>query len=227
MRIQERLSLLLVLVALAVPAQASNWYPIESGLAWVYSDTEGELHTGIIGAPISFHGATVQPLEWNSGSIEYFSDGGSGRVLQHGVTYPDGNSIEFDPPILRMDSELTLGHAWESNTTAIYYGPDGVETARGWSRSAFEVLDVRSMEVAAGTFLVAEVYRTEAREDTEVPSKREILYNFREYYADGVGWVLRTDHSGTRKLFELEAYGPGGVSNDTSSWGALKAIYEN
>ena len=225
MRIQERLFLLLALLILSVPAHASPWYPIDTGRLWIYNAASGGTVNSIVGATETFAGALVQPLEWNSGNREYFSEDGSGRVFQHGVSHPNGDYVVFDPPFLRMDSELTPGHEWESVVEVVYYDGDHVEVQRLESHLSYQVVGSGLVEVEAGVFEAVEVLVTEQREPVPPLTKR-VVTSFREHYAEGVGWILRTDETGNSMIFELEAYGEAGVSNDTSSWGALKAQYE-
>jgi hypothetical protein len=204
MRLRDCSLLILILLTVSLPAQASRWYPIEEGRRWIYSSSTGGAHSAIIQAPESFAGSLVQPLQWDSGSREYVSLDGSDRVLLHGVTFPDGSYVVYDPPILRMDSELTLDHEWETVYDAIQYTAGGVEVRRDQARSTFRVIAVGPVTVAAGTFPAAEVLRTE--ETGFLPD-----YSFRDTYADEIGWILRTDEYGSSVLFELEAFGEGGV----------------
>ena len=212
--------LILTLLTLSLPAQASRWYPIETGHRWVYSSTTGEPVSSIIQAPESFAGSLFQPLAWDSGTREYLSQDESGRVLFHGISFPDGSYIVFDPPILRMDSGLTLGHEWETVYDAIQYTVDGVEIRREQARSTRRVIGVGNVTVAAGTFPAAEVLRTE--ETGFLPPS-----SFRDTYAEEIGWVLRTDENGSSVLFELTAYGANGVPTGLSSWSALKSQFGN
>lgn len=210
--------LILALLTVSLPAQASRWYPIETGLCWFYSSPLWGSQSVVIKAPVSFAGSLVQPRHWDSGVREYLSLDGSSRVLSHGVTYSDGSYVVFDPPILRMDSELLLGHEWETMYHSTYYTVDGVETRREQARSAYRVIALGPVTVAAGTFPSAEVLRTE-----ETASLPDFL--FRETYAENVGWILRTDESGSSVHIELEAYGEGGVSTEVMTWGGVKALF--
>jgi hypothetical protein len=119
-----------------------------------------------------------------------------------------------------MDSELTLGHGWETETDAIQYTVNGVEVRREQARSTFRVITVGPVTVAAGTFPSAEDLRME---ETGFLSPSP----FRDTYAEGVGWILRTDENGSSVLFELEAYGEGGVPTEVLSWGAVRLQYGN
>ncbi len=218
MRLREYSLLILTVLALSLPAQASQWYPIDTGRLWVYSDADGGSQSAAVEAPESFAGSLVQPLQWDSGSRVYLSLDESDRVLLHGVTFPDGSYVVFSPPILRMDSELTMGHEWKTLTRAIQYTANGVEVRRDQARSAFRVIAIGPVTVAAGTFQAAEVLRTE--ETDYLP-----VYSFRDTYAEEIGWIFRTDESGSSVLFELEDYGEGGVRTEVSSWGAVKSLF--
>ena len=218
MRLREYSLLILTVLAMSHSAQASPWYPIDTGRIWVYSDADGGSPSAAVEDPVSFAGSLVQPLHWNSGSREYLSLDESGRVLFHGVTFPDDSYVVFDPPTLRMESGLTVGLEWETVTSAIQYTVDGVEVRREQARSAFMVIAVGPVTVAAGTFQAAEVLRIE--ETGYVPD-----YSFRDTYAEDVGWILRTDENGSSVLFELEAYGEGGVRTEVASWGAVKSLF--
>jgi hypothetical protein len=210
--------LILTLLSVSLPAQASRWYPIETGRRWVYSGTFGS--SAIVQAPESFAGSLVQPLQWDSGAREYLSQDESGRIFQHGVTHPDGHYFVFDPPMLRMDSELTLGHEWETVFDAILYTVGGVQVRRDQARSAFRVIAVGPITVPAGTFPAVEVLRTE--DPGSVPST-----TFRESYSEDVGLILRTNENGSSVLLRLIGYGTDGVPTEVSSWGALKLQFGN
>ena len=218
MRLPDNSLMILTVLALSLPAQASQWYPIDTGRIWIYNDAGGGSQSAAVEAPVSFAGSLVQPLHWDSGAREYLSLDESGRVLLHGVTSPDDSYVVFAPPILRMDIELTMGHEWETLTRAIQYTDSGVEIRRDQVRSVFRVIAVGPVTVAAGTFQAAEILRT--KETDYLPD-----YSFRDTYAENVGWILRTDENGSSVIFELEDYGEGGVRTEVSSWGAVKSLF--
>jgi len=234
--------LVLIVLTVSLPAQASEWYPIDTGRFWVYSSPGGGSESATIEAPELFAGSLVQPLQWDGGPREYFSRDVAGRVFHHGVTYPDGGYVVFDPPFLLMDSELTLDHEWETIFDIIEYSPDGVEVFRLWERSTFRVIGFGPVDVPAGTFHAAEVLRTVERDPlarAAFPSGASLLssapqgaslgqsliFTISENYAEGVGWIRRTVENGTSLLWELEAYGPHGVPTKASTWGAVKSLY--
>ncbi len=221
MRLRECSLLILALLTVSLPAQASEWYPIDSGRFWVYSSPGGSSSSATVEVPDSFAGSLVQPLVWNSGVRENLSQDGAGRVFHHGLSgAPDGSYVVFDPPMLLMDSDLTLGHQWETIHEVIDYNADGVEVGRQQQHVTSRVIDVRPVDVPAGTFLAVEVLRT--RDLSSLPS-----YTFREMYAEGVGWIRRTDENGTSVLFELESYGPSSVATEATTWGAIKSLYKD
>lgn len=209
----------IVLSTASLPAHASGWYPIDSGRFWVYSSPDGASYSATVEATESFAGSLVQPLQWDPGNRELFSQDGAGRVLQHGLTgAPDGSYVVFAPPFVRMESQLTPGQQWEANHDVILYSADGVEMQRGWGRMTFSVVGVETVAVPAGTFQAAHVLIT--RENYNLAP-----YTFREWYADGVGLIRRTEEDGTTVLFELESYGPAAVPTGATTWGAIKAQF--
>ncbi|RKZ15922.1 hypothetical protein DRQ53_07720 [bacterium] len=220
MRIRDCYLLILILLTLNVPAQASPWYPIESGRIWTYSSTAGGPTTAVMQDPESFDGSLLQPLLWTSGTREYFSLDEFDRVLFHGAAFSDGSFIVFDPPIVRMDPELMLGHEWETQTVSILYDHSGIEVRRVQARSSYRVIAVGSVTVSAGTFPAAEILRTE--ETGFLPGS-----SFRDTYAEDIGWILRTDENASSVLFELTGYGAHGVRTEISSWSAVKSRYGN
>jgi len=140
---QRQLSLLVfVLLTVGVPAHASDWYPIDTGRSWSYSGTGGSTSSATIDAPAVFAGALAQPLHWNANVLEWMSQDGSGRVYEHGLTYPDGSYVVFDPPMLRMDSDLTPGHQWETTFDRITYNVVGAEVGRVTAHFVYEVKGV-------------------------------------------------------------------------------------
>jgi hypothetical protein len=220
MRLRECSLLILALLTLSLPAQASEWYPIDTGRFWVYSSPGGGWYIATVQAPQLFAGSLVQPLQWEPGNRENLSQDGAGRVFHHGLSgAPDRSYVVFDPPFLWMDSELTVGHEWETTFDVIEYNADSVEVWRGWQRVTCRVIGFGPVEVPAGTFQAAEVLVT--RDASSLPS-----YTFRNMYAEGVGYIRRTDESGN-VLFELESYGPLAVPTETTTWGAIKSLYKD
>jgi hypothetical protein len=219
MRLRECSLLILVVLAMSLPAQASEWYPIDTGRFWVYSDAGGGLLSAAIEAPELFVGSIVQPLQWDNGPRECLSQDEDGRVFHHGLTgAPDGSYVVHDPPFLRMESDLTPGQEWETIYEVVHYSADGVEVMRQQARISYRVIGVGPVDVPAGTFQAAEVLITRELETLS-------LYTFRDWYAEGVGWIRRTEEDGTSVLFELEAYGPGAVPTRNTTWGEVKSLY--
>jgi hypothetical protein len=143
-----------------------------------------------------------------------------------------------------MDSELTMGHERESVTDVIEYNADGVEVFRLSERSTFLVIGVGPVDVPAGTFPAVEVLRTVERNPLDqavFPSGASLhspalhraslgqsySFAFRDAYAEGIGWIRRTNEHGTSVLVELEACGVNGVPTEALSWGAMKWQYKN
>jgi len=221
MRFRACSLLILTLLTVSLPAQASEWYPIDTGRFWVYSSPDGGSYSATVETPELFAGSLVQPLRWDSGTRECLSQDEAGRVFHHGLTgAPDGSYEVFDPPFLRMESELTLGHEWEAIFDDVHYSADGVEVRRQQARITYRVINVGPVDVPAGTFQAAEVLITPEWETLP-------FYAFRDWYAEGVGWIRRTDESGTSDLFELEAYGPVDVPTEATTWGAIKSLYKD
>jgi hypothetical protein len=211
--------LFFTLLTVTLPAQASDWYPIDTGRFWVYASYYGEPSSATVEAPDIFLGSPVQPLRWNTGHRELLSTDEAGRVFQHGSDGdPDGNYGVYDPPILLMDSGLTPGHEWEANFDVIQYNADGEELWSGWKHLTFHVIGVGPVDVPAGTFVAAEVLVTGE-------SSWQAPYTFRDWYAEGVGWIRRTREDGTSVLYELESYGPVDVPVDVTTWGAIKSLF--
>ena len=222
---------ILTALTLSLLVQASPWYPLGTGRTWVYLD----VHRAILIAattqpPETFAGATVIPLQWAPGPREFLSQDENGRVFEHGVAYPDGGYLVFDPPMLRMENTLMLGQQWETLTTAILHAPDGAEIQRGFARSAFEVIAIGPVTVAGETFDAAEVLRTEESNlqpgaaHAPESTKSRFSTTFRDSYAEGVGYILRTDANGVSPSFILHSY-QGGVPTELASWGEVKSLF--
>ncbi len=45
-------------------------------------------------------------------------------------------------------------------------------------------------------------------------------------FAEGDGWIERTDATGNTIVLQLESYGPG-VAAEAPTWGWVKALYQN
>lgn len=237
MRLRYCPLLIIALLSVSLPVQASPWYPIETGHLWSYSQTGGEPVSAIVDPPETFAGVFAQPVHWNNGVIEYLTQDTAGRVFLHGMIHPDGSFLFFEPPILRMDPDLTVGHEWEATYEVIHYNADDVEVARQQGRSTFHVLDIRPVTVPAGTFLAAEVLRTEQTDpptDSGVSSGSSPVSPdqvgftaFRDMYAEGIGWIRRTNEDGTWVFYRLQTFGVDGVPAQASSWGAVKSKFGN
>ena len=220
MRTRDIALLALILSTASIQARASEWYPVATGRHWLYSDPYGGTVTATVQAPEMFEGTLVQPLLWETGGREHLTVDGSGRVLFHGVSNPDGSYFVFYPPTIRMDADLTPGHTWESVTEAVLYTPEGVEYRRAEAVSTFEVLSVGPVTVPAGTFQAVEIRHTET----------SFLFppvDVRDTFAEGIGWIRRTDASGFAVYFQLLGYGLDGVRNQDSSWGGVKALFSD
>jgi len=221
MRFRACSLLIFTLLTVTLPAQASEWYPIDTGRFWVYSSPNGGLYSATVEAPELFAGSLVQPLNWDPGTRESLSQDEAGRVFHHGQTgAPDGSYVVFDPPFLFMDSELAAGLEWGATYEVIHYSADDVEVMRQQARMTFRVIGVGPVDVPAGAFQAAEVLIT--RELETLP-----VYTFRNWYAEGVGYIRRTEEDGTTVLFELESYGPGAVPTEATTWGAIKSLYKD
>jgi len=235
MRIRASL-LILTLLAIGLPAYASDWYPIDTGRFWVYTSPGGTSYSATIDASELFVGAIVQPLHWDSGVRELLSEDGAGHVYLHGQDGADGSYVVYDPPVLRMDSDLTPGLGWEATAEVIGYSVSGVELFRGQLHMTFDVIAIGSVDVPAGTFVAAEVLQT--IETTISPAGTSApycaalgssaplgVYTFHEVYGDGVGWIRRTDDTGL--VFELMSYGPTPLPTRETTWGGVKALFRD
>ncbi len=219
MRLRGCAVFILPLLAASLSAQASPWYPLDTGRFWVYSSPGGGSSSATVEAPEPFGGSLVHPVRWESGPRDLLSLDETGRVFQHASTgAPDGSYVVFEPPWLRMDSELAPGHEWATNFVAIEYSSGGAEVWRGQGSVTFRVIAIGSVTVPAGTFEAAEVLVTRVQDPLP-------LYTFRDWYSQGVGWIRRTDETGTSVLSELQSYGPVGVPVEVMSWGAIKLLY--
>lgn len=122
--------------------------------------------------------------------------------------------------MLRMDSELTLGHEWETVCTITYYNAAGVEVEHHQGRESYSVISVGPFDVIAGTFAVAAEVLHKSGPVGSVP------YTFREYFAEGVGKIRQTQENPNFVTFELTSYGPL-VAIQPTTWGRVKALYKN
>ena len=218
--IRNRFLMVILLSAAALQAQASDWFPLENGRSWIYADSGGGTTSVDVHSQELFEGETVWPVVYSSGTHEYYSVDGDGRVLFHGLILPNDYSLVFNPPIVRMEASLVSGQSWESNVEAVMFTDEGEEYRREAYRASFTVVGTTTVSVLAGTFQAIEVQRLDE-------SNLVFPISFTEAFVEGIGWVRRGDDSSQAILFQLEAYGVGGVASESMSWGALKALYSD
>lgn len=82
------------------------------------------------------------------------------------------------------------------------------------------MLGVQSVTVPAGTFTATEILHSAEKDGQPYTT-------FHDFFADGVGWIKRTNADGSTILFELDSYGPSSVATEAASWGRVKTIFQN
>lgn len=108
----KRLTLVLILL-FALPALASTFFPLGSGLVWTL---QREGATGVwtygMGTPHLWHEEWCHPrVEWlenGQGGTTYWSEDPQGRILLHGLVYQNPTAMEFYfvPPAVYLDATM-------------------------------------------------------------------------------------------------------------------------
>lgn len=118
--------LLIALLALAVPALASTYFPLVPGAAWTLADDDpATTMTLTLAGEVMFHGAPCYPRYENVDGvltgISYWNVDAEGRVLLHGLEYLVGDALEFyfSPPAVFLDPDLACGEIVD-NTVNVY-----------------------------------------------------------------------------------------------------------
>lgn len=240
MRFWNGLLLIAILLIPGLPARASTWFPIDAGRFWVYSSQGQGPASVTIEEQEEFGGSLTHPFRWNHGDREYLYENGAGQVYLHGVRFSNGYYVVFDPPVLRMEPDLTLNQEWSTTTVVTQYTDTGAKLTGSIERFTYRVIAMGPIEVGAGEFDAAEVLVSVERGNSPAGARAAVAElpltlaapasrratSVIDSYAAGVGWIRRTDENRISVIFELQDYGSTGVPVATTSWGELKARFE-
>lgn len=118
--------LVIALLALAVPALGSPYFPLVPGAAWTLADHDPPTAmTLTLAGEVMFHGAPCYPRYENVDGvltgISYWNVDAEGRVLLHGLKYLVGEAFEFyfSPPAVFLDPDLACGE-FVDNAVNVY-----------------------------------------------------------------------------------------------------------
>jgi hypothetical protein len=110
--------LVICLLALAVPALASPFFPLVPGAIWTLADDDPAAQTTLtMAGPVAFHGATCHPryesIDGELVGITFWSVDAEERLLLHGLEFLQGAGAEFyfDPPAIFLDPALACDEA--------------------------------------------------------------------------------------------------------------------
>ena len=137
-----RALLLIAVLALAMPALGSPYFPLVPGAAWTLADDDPPATmTLTLAGEVMFHGAPCYPRYENVDGvltgISYWSVDAEGRVLLHGLKYLVGEASEFyfNPPAVYLDPALPCGE-FREDVVNVYEVEDVGDQWWGASTSA-------------------------------------------------------------------------------------------
>lgn len=148
------------------------------------------------------------------GEIRHYSWSPIEGMLLHGVEFIEWDvfyTVAYDPPRLVLPPEITVGQTWSNH----------------WVASCTQCPDFLT-----GSF--SETHSIEAQEDVQVPYGEFLAYKVvtertdstRDiWYAPGIGEIKYYHHSEFSTPAVLVSNCPNGVSLESRTWTAVKAMY--
>jgi len=142
-----------LLIAGAHSVLAGDYLPLDFGNEWNSSNAYGEVETSEIVGMMEIFGHDVFLREYTEsphylGHKVYFSSDDNSASYINGW-FNGSYGILYDPPVLMVDSQLSLGKTW-STETDLYSLPDTTYHT-SW-RLDYEVVHEADLQVGAGTF---------------------------------------------------------------------------
>ncbi|MEO2089665.1 MAG: hypothetical protein ABGY75_09240 [Gemmataceae bacterium] len=188
-----RLTPLVALLAVAplsaapVPkAAAKNYFPLQVGHKWEYVTPDGKLaHIAEVTTKEEKGGATFYTLSYSRGErklteVIY-------RVDKDGVGFMRAGMLEYDPPMVVVNQQLTAGARWTGKS----------QFDRRELEYEMEVGPAEEVKTPAGTFTALPVRQKYATIRQEHVS----------WYADGVG-LVKSSAGGGISVNELKSFTP-------------------
>ena len=221
MRRLAQLASALLLISLAAVAVAQNYFPLDTGLVWTYTDGMGSNLEGTVLGPVEYNGLTVvelQYLETSGGTQEFhnfWTQEAGGVTWLHGAWNASGFSATYDPPILYIEAPLYQGLVW---TTIFGYNGEP-------SEATYEVFEEGDTTVPMGTLYAYGIGAAEP-----LPAGEHAGYDMLGRRLDGgtreaSRWY--TENIGTIRGmggYELVSFS-GTVATEQTTWSGVKALF--
>ena len=218
----RHLACTLLLISLATAAGAQNYFPLDTGLVWTYTDGAGSDLEGTVLGPVEYNGLTVvelQYLQTGANAQEYhnfWTREAGGVTWLHGAWNASGFSATYDPPILYIEAPLYQGLVW---TTVFGYNGEP-------SEATYEVFEEGDTTVPMGTFYAYGIGAAEP----PLPAGQLAGYDLLGRRLDGgtreaSRWY--TENIGMIRYlasFELVSFS-GSVATEQTTWTGVKALF--
>jgi len=148
----------LLLVTLAWPAAASDFFPTTPGASWTLTGAgDAGTWTWYLGAEQLWHEDFCQPrtevLDGDLAGTSFWSCDPEGRILLHGLVHAPGGAGEwyFDPPVVYLDDALQAGEQ-TSSTTVVYEVTASGDQYYGEKTVVLECTAREAVSTPLGTF---------------------------------------------------------------------------
>lgn len=225
---------LLAVVASVGVARGEQYLPLFVGNWWEYRGSYlGEHEVQRVESSTWIDGIQVfcvvfRQSSHNEGLTQYWSTNSDGDVTLWAWVEPDGYGILYQPPVVFVDSPLSLNRSWVQKV-GVYTLPD--TTLLGYFDFDMEVYEELDLSVPAGRFHVYGVGFS-----AHIPAHLSLLVNrditglwdpdpgrneTSKWWTEDVGQVQYT----TSDMYQLVAFQePTPVSS--LSWGRVKALFQ-
>lgn len=217
---------------LTVPAAADDYLPLATGNFWSYSVEDGTVEMRVVDEQVTIFDTPTFPIVYtesseNEGLINFWTADEDGGVLLWGF-WRDTWGMVYDPPIRVVDAPLYVGKTW-TNTVDLYALPDTSFYMTG--EFTYSVVEDPELNVPAGLFPTFGIGDPDP--DPAASSFLDGRYTLSgelrnsgnrgayHWYSLNVGVVQEI----IGNLRQLRTYTDHPVAVESSSWGAVKALY--
>lgn len=214
------------------PAAGDDYQPLATGNFWSYFVDDGSVEMRVVDEQVTIFDTPTYPIVYtessqNEGLINYWTSEEDGGVLLWGFWRQTWGMV-YDPPIREVDAPLYVGKTW-TNMVDIYALPD--TSFHQTLEFSYSALEDPELNVPAGLFPTFGIGEPEP--DPAAPLFLDGSYTLsgelrtsqtrgaNRWYSLNVGVVQEL----LGNLYELRTYTDHPVAVESSSWGAVKALY--
>jgi len=224
--------LCILTLCLVGTASGEDYQPLATGNFWSYFIDDGPVEMRLVGEQVPIFDSQTYPIEYtmspnDPGLINYWTSEDDGGVLLWGF-WRQTWGILYDPPIITVDAPLYVGKTWTS-TVDLYALPD--TTFYMTMEFTFTAHEDPVLTVPAGEFATFGIGSPDpgpgaktfldGRYTLSGEAKTDQRYQVDRWYSLGVGVVQ--EYLGS--IYQLRTYTDHPVAVESSSWGAVKALY--